>query len=185
MLSAPATRPAMPATSTGERSEVAPATPITMPATETIPSLAPRTPARNQFSRFPTSSPMSSCQCCGSSSVPISVLTLSILPTGARRSQGRQGSPSSVRPRRTGSRRGPLLPSNDDRLPRLSVVAPPLARRTLLAGGLAGAAGLLEACAPDDAQPPPDSPAPSAQPSPSTSRRPPAAPNWKQLAAHV
>ena len=64
-------------------------------------------------------------------------------------------------------------------------MAPPLARRTLLAGGLAGAAGLLEACAPDDAQPPPDSPAPSAQPSPSTSRRPPAAPNWKQLAAHV
>jgi hypothetical protein len=30
---------------------VAPATPMTMPATDTIPSLAPSTAARNQFNR--------------------------------------------------------------------------------------------------------------------------------------
>jgi len=64
-------------------------------------------------------------------------------------------------------------------------VARPLARRTLLAGGLAGAAGLIEACAPDDAQPPPDSPAPSAQPSSTTTPRPPTAADWNQLEAHV
>src|SRR5450759_3380303 len=48
---APATRPASPAVKMGPRAVVAPATPITRPATETIPSLAPSTPARNQFSR--------------------------------------------------------------------------------------------------------------------------------------
>ena len=35
----------------GPRELVAPETPTTMPATDTIPSLAPSTPARNQFSR--------------------------------------------------------------------------------------------------------------------------------------
>ncbi len=34
----------------GSRDVVAAATPITMPAVETIPSLAPKTPARSQFS---------------------------------------------------------------------------------------------------------------------------------------
>ena len=47
--SAPATRPAIPAVMIGPRSVVAAATPTTMPATETMPSLAPSTPARNQF----------------------------------------------------------------------------------------------------------------------------------------
>ena len=48
---APATSPASPAVKMGPRDEVAPATPMTMPATETIPSLAPSTAARSQFRR--------------------------------------------------------------------------------------------------------------------------------------
>ena len=51
MLSAPATRPATPAIRMVVRPLVAPAAPITMPAVETMPSLAPRTPARSQLSR--------------------------------------------------------------------------------------------------------------------------------------
>src|SRR5450759_236110 len=47
---APATRPAILAVKIAPRADVAPATPTTIPATETIPSLAPRTPARSQFS---------------------------------------------------------------------------------------------------------------------------------------
>ena len=35
----------------GPRASVAPATPVTIPATETMPSFAPSTPARNQLSR--------------------------------------------------------------------------------------------------------------------------------------
>ena len=52
MLSAPAASPATPATRIAPRSLVAPATPITMPAVETMPSLAPSTPARSQLSRL-------------------------------------------------------------------------------------------------------------------------------------
>ncbi len=48
---APATSPASPAVKMGPRAEVAPATPMTMPATDTIPSLAPSTAARSQLSR--------------------------------------------------------------------------------------------------------------------------------------
>jgi hypothetical protein len=48
---APATKPASPAVKIGPRCAVAPATPSTMPATETMPSLAPSTAARNQFNR--------------------------------------------------------------------------------------------------------------------------------------
>jgi hypothetical protein len=48
--SAPATNPAIPAAKIGPRSVVAAATPMAIPATETMPSLAPSTPARNQFS---------------------------------------------------------------------------------------------------------------------------------------
>jgi hypothetical protein len=48
---APATSPASPAVKMGPRFVVAPATPMTMPATDTIPSLAPSTAARSQFSR--------------------------------------------------------------------------------------------------------------------------------------
>jgi FAD/FMN-containing dehydrogenase len=63
-------------------------------------------------------------------------------------------------------------------------MAAPVARRALLAGGLAGT---LAACAPEDAQPSSDSPAPS--PSPSTAggtpATPPAAADWKRLARHV
>ena len=50
MDSAPAANPAAPAVMIGSRSMVAAATPITMPATETMPSLAPSTPARSQLS---------------------------------------------------------------------------------------------------------------------------------------
>ena len=46
----PAIRAATPAISIGPLSTVAPATPITIPAVETMPSLAPKTPARSQLS---------------------------------------------------------------------------------------------------------------------------------------
>ena len=64
----------------------------------------------------------------------------------------------------------------------------PLARRALLAGGLAGAtAVVVEACTPHDASPPADSPAPSVQPSTgsTSSPTPPTPADWKQLAEHV
>ena len=48
---APPMRPAAPAAKIGAVAGVAPATPTTIAATETMPSLAPSTPARNQFSR--------------------------------------------------------------------------------------------------------------------------------------
>ena len=62
---APPTRPASPAVKMAPRSEVAPATPITMAATETIPSLAPSTPARNQFSRLVVPAACGSRACVG------------------------------------------------------------------------------------------------------------------------
>src|SRR3954452_17037620 len=49
---APPTRPAAPAVSTGARAGVAPATPTAIAATDTIPSLAPSTPARKPLRRF-------------------------------------------------------------------------------------------------------------------------------------
>src|SRR5690606_21160748 len=49
---APPTRPATPAVRMGATELVAPATPTTMAATETIPSLAPSTPARSQLRRL-------------------------------------------------------------------------------------------------------------------------------------
>ena len=64
MLIAPATRPATPAIRIAVRSVVAPATPRTMPATDTMPSLAPSTPALSQLSRSLNPSP------CGSSAWP-------------------------------------------------------------------------------------------------------------------
>ena len=75
----------MPAITMVPRSSVAPATPITTPAVDTMPSLAPSTAARSQLSRVPTWSPRSSWKCCGCSSVPISMLTRSILAKWARR----------------------------------------------------------------------------------------------------
>ena len=51
MLMAPAASPASPAVRTIPRLVVAAATPMTRPAVETMPSLAPSTPARSQFSR--------------------------------------------------------------------------------------------------------------------------------------
>jgi hypothetical protein len=62
----------------------------------------------------------------------------------------------------------------------------PLPRRALLAGGVAGVAGVVEACAQHDAQPPPTSPAPSVRPTGSSQPvKPPTAADWKRLAAHV
>jgi len=70
-------------------------------------------------------------------------------------------------------------------------VAAPVARRTLLAGGLAG---VLGACAPHDASPPAGSPAPSAAPTSGTATsgaatsgavRPPTTADWRRLAQHV
>jgi len=58
-------------------------------------------------------------------------------------------------------------------------------RRTVLVAGLAGVAGVLEACAPHDAQPPPATPAPSVSQSPTTEPQPPSAADWKRLAGHV
>jgi hypothetical protein len=58
---APATRPAIPAVAISPVSVVAAATPITSPAVEMIPSLAPRTPARNQFKRAANEPPWGSC----------------------------------------------------------------------------------------------------------------------------
>ena len=63
MLIAPATSPATPATTMALRSVVAPATPTTIPAVETMPSLAPRTPARSQLSRLATPSWCGSSAC--------------------------------------------------------------------------------------------------------------------------
>src|SRR5689334_8002308 len=83
MLSAPAASAAMPDRTIVPRSWLAPATPMTTPAVDTMPSLAPRTPARSQFSRPPTSSVRSECQCCGSSSVPLRrgpVFAIRVLP---------------------------------------------------------------------------------------------------------
>jgi FAD/FMN-containing dehydrogenase len=62
----------------------------------------------------------------------------------------------------------------------------PVGRRRLLAGGLAGVAAALEACASHDAQPAPVSPEPSVQPSGSPhTTTPPSAADWKRLATHV
>ena len=76
MLIAPAKSPATPATRIAVRSVVAPATPTTRPAVDTMPSLAPRTAARSQFSRLLMLSP------CGSSSCgPIGALmSLAVMP---------------------------------------------------------------------------------------------------------
>ena len=50
---APATNPAIPAVRIGPGSGVTAATPTTRPAVDTMPSFAPSTPARSQFSRCP------------------------------------------------------------------------------------------------------------------------------------
>jgi FAD/FMN-containing dehydrogenase len=64
-----------------------------------------------------------------------------------------------------------------------------LARRTLLAGGVAGAVTALDACAPDDASPPADTPAPPVSPSSSSSpaaeATPPTSADWRRLAATI
>ena len=71
--SAPAASPAMPAVSTGPRSAVAAATPITMPAVETIPSLAPKTAARSQLSLLATE-PWCGCVLLEATARPVRVL---------------------------------------------------------------------------------------------------------------
>ncbi len=65
---APATRPAKPAVAISLVTVVAAATPITSPAVEMIPSLAPSTPARSQFNRLANDPP------CGSWAWATSVL---------------------------------------------------------------------------------------------------------------
>src|SRR6478609_3474363 len=57
---APATSPTNPDTTIEPRLSVAPATPNTIAAVETMPSLAPSTPARSQFSRLPRPAPCGS-----------------------------------------------------------------------------------------------------------------------------
>ena len=88
---APATSPARPAVNTGPRAGVAPATPTTMPATETIPSLAPSTPARSQFSRPARPAACGSWPCSGGTAEPDSSrsVTASLCSAGAEfRQQG-------------------------------------------------------------------------------------------------
>ncbi len=52
MLIAPAASPATPAITIADRLLVAPSAPMTMPAVDTMPSLAPSTAARSQLSRL-------------------------------------------------------------------------------------------------------------------------------------
>ena len=61
----------------------------------------------------------------------------------------------------------------------------PLARRSVLAGGIVGVAGIAGACAAQDSEPAPASPAPSVSPSGSGSPTPPTPADWKRLARHV
>src|SRR6478735_8191808 len=63
MLIAPAARPATPAITIADRSLVAPTAPMTMPAVETMPSLAPSTAARSQLSRLLSPLPCGSSSC--------------------------------------------------------------------------------------------------------------------------
>src|SRR5690348_9654836 len=114
MLNAPATRPASPPTKIVSEFAVAPATPITIPATDTMPSLAPRTAARNQFNRLPRDSSWGSSTCGPRSSGPMlaadtSKLTPPILPspgTGSNEGKARlrpcQPSPHPLRDDRRG-----------------------------------------------------------------------------------
>ena len=67
MEMAPPMAAAAPAAMIGPLAAVAPATPTTTAATETIPSLAPSTPARSQFSRAATPASCGSSSCCTAS----------------------------------------------------------------------------------------------------------------------
>jgi hypothetical protein len=67
---APATNPAIPAVRIGPGSGVTAATPTTRPAVDTMPSFAPNTPARSQFSRRPIPSACGSAACKPGESAP-------------------------------------------------------------------------------------------------------------------
>src|ERR1700754_736916 len=67
---APAANPAIPAVRIGPRATVAAATPTTMPAVETIPSLAPKTPARSQLSLDDTEPACGSAGCDALDTIP-------------------------------------------------------------------------------------------------------------------
>ena len=76
------------------RRSVAPATPTTRPAVDTMPSLAPSTAARSQFSRVPTLSGGSSRGCRGLAVGRSVLMPRSSAAVGAARNEGKAGLPA-------------------------------------------------------------------------------------------